>query len=112
MTSIHDNRISLIGNLTHDPVLKITHAGKRMTPFSVAVNQSRKRIDGKSQQRVRFIDLVAWDALAEYSAASLKAGELVFIQGKVESHVEEKNGKPQTRREVLAHKVMPLSVPR
>ena len=61
--------------------------------------------------------LWAWDALAEFCAASLKAGELVFIGGKadgrpVASHVEEKNGKPQTRREVIAHKVMPLSVPR
>ena len=53
------NHISLIGNLTHDPVLKITAAGKRVTRFTVAVNQSLKRTDSKSEKRVRFIDVVA-----------------------------------------------------
>ena len=78
-----DNTITIVGNLTKDPELRFTAAGKGVTSFGVAVNR-RYQVNGEWQEKVSFFNVVAWDALGENVAASLGKGNRVIISGRLD----------------------------
>ena len=81
------NEITIHGNVTADPVLRYGRngAGTAFTSFSVAVNRSyydRARGDRVAQPTV-FHQVVAFGALAENTAATLKKGITVTVTGQL-----------------------------
>lgn len=72
------NRIILIGNLVRDPEIRYMHSGSPVTKFTIAVNRRTKQDDS-----VDFIDVVAWDKLAETSKTYLKKGMAVLVEGRL-----------------------------
>ena len=81
------NEITIHGNVTADPVLRYGRngAGTAFTSFSVAVNRSyydRTRGERMTQPTV-FHQVVAFGALAENTAATLKRGMTVTVTGQL-----------------------------
>lgn len=103
------NKIFLIGNLTHDPQMQETSAGAKVTTFGVATNHRYRKADGTVGEWVCFVDVVAWDRLAETCAAYLKKGKLVFVEGRLEYRVWEADGQRRSKHEVHAWTVQFLS---
>jgi len=94
------NRIILIGTLTKDPESRSSIDGTPMTKFNLAVN----RFLGSKQSAVDFIDIVAWQRLAEISAQYLKKGSLVLIEGRIQVRsYEDQSGKRKWVTEVVAN---------
>jgi single-strand DNA-binding protein len=56
------NRIILVGNLVRDPEIRYVQSGSPVTNLTIAVNRRAKQDDA-----VDYIDVVAWDKLAETS---------------------------------------------
>ena len=54
------NRVTLVGNLVRDPEIRYVAGGNAVTKFTIAV--SRK---SKEAAAVDYIDIVAWNKLAE-----------------------------------------------
>lgn len=78
------NRVILVGNLTRDPELKFTPAGKPLATFGVAVNRVPYTNDqGERIEGVDFFNVVVYDRQAETTHQYLRKGSGVAIDGKL-----------------------------
>lgn len=77
------NKVFIIGNLTRDPVLKVTPNGASVCTFGVATNSKYRKSDGSIVEIATYIDIVAWSKLAEICAQKLKKGMKVFLEGEL-----------------------------
>lgn len=101
------NRLTIIGNLTADPEVRSTPAGKTVTNFTVAVNR-RRSADG--QQEADFFRVSAWNQLGENCGKWLVKGRKVAVVGPVSVRTyETQNGKHGASLEVVAQEVEFLS---
>ena len=98
------NKVLFIGNLTRDPELKFTSSGAAVANFGLAVNRKYKQGE-EWKTSVCFIDIVAWEKLAENCAQYLKKGGLVLIEGRLELQTWEKDGQKRSKHEVVAHNI-------
>jgi single-strand DNA-binding protein len=78
------NRVVLLGNLTRDPELKFTPAGKPVATFGVAVNRvPYTNEQGERVEGVDFFTVVVYDRQAETTHQYLKKGSGVAIDGRL-----------------------------
>ena len=97
------NRLMIIGNLTNDPELRTTPAGKSVCNFSVAVNR-RNRVEG--QPDADFFRVSAWNQLGENCGKYLAKGRKVAVVGSVSIRTyETQAGKHGATLEVMAQEV-------
>lgn len=66
-----------IGNLTRDPEMRYTEAGKAYTRFTLAISASRK------EGQTLFLDCTAWEKLAETAAEYLRKGHKAAVSGEI-----------------------------
>ncbi len=91
------NRVILIGNLVRDPEIRHVQSGSAVAKFTIAVNRRTKQDDA-----VDFIDIVAWDKLAETSNSYLKKGVPVLVEGRLAIRsYESKSGEKHKAAEVV-----------
>lgn len=89
------NRVVLVGRLTKDPELKYTPNGNASCRFTVAVNRTFKGQSG--EQEADFISCVAWRKQAENLANFMKKGNLIGLEGRIQTgSYEGQNGKVYT----------------
>ncbi len=78
------NRLTIIGNLTHDPELRTTPSGDSVCSFSVAVNRrGRRDAQGNQNEQTDFFRVSAWRQLGENCAKYLAKGRKVAVVGSV-----------------------------
>lgn len=101
------NKLTIIGNLTGDPELRTTPAGKSVCNFTVAVNR-RNKIEG--QPEADFFRVSAWNQLGENCGKYLAKGRKVAVVGPVSVRsYETQNGKHGASLELMAQEVEFLS---
>ena len=100
------NSLTIIGNLTREPELRTTQAGKEVCSFTVAVNRPRRNGE---DQGADFFRVSAWGELGKLCGKYLDKGRKVSVIGPVSLHTYESNGKPGASMEVLAKEVEFLS---
>jgi single-strand DNA-binding protein len=99
-----DNTITIIGNLTRDPEMKLLNSGQACTKVTVAVT----RKDKNQNESVSFFDVTAFGSLAENVMNSLHKGSRTFVSGRLEqSSWTTETGDKRTRVEVIADAVGP-----
>lgn len=79
------NRVLIAGRLTRDPELRYTPNGSAVCNFSLAVNRRHKDQTGRWQDDTTFINVVAWQAIAENINKYLHKGSPVLVEGRLES---------------------------
>jgi single-strand DNA-binding protein len=88
------NRVQLAGRLIFDPELRSTQSGKAVCRMRVVTNDTRE---------AQFHDVVAWEALAESSAAALRKGATVIVEGRLQTRTwEAADGSPRRATEIVA----------
>lgn len=98
------NKVILIGRLTKDPDLRYTQSGVAVSRFSVAV--SRPYTNQQGERETDFIDVVAWNKLAETCGNYLRKGRLVAVEGSLQSRsYETQDGQKRRVWEVVARDV-------
>ena len=96
------NNITLIGNLTRDPELRRTAAGKAVANFSLAVNMSK--------DKVIFLDITVWEAQAENCEKYLQKGSSCLVSGYIDQEKwKAKDGTERSKIVVVARVVQFLS---
>jgi single-strand DNA-binding protein len=80
------NKVMLIGNLTRDPELRKTPAGKTVVSFGLATNRNWIQENGEKREETDFHRIVAWGKLGELCEKFLKKGRLVYVEGRLHSH--------------------------
>ncbi|KRT62978.1 MAG: ssb, single-strand DNA-binding protein, single-strand DNA-binding protein [Chloroflexi bacterium CSP1-4] len=99
------NRVLLTGRLTRDPELRTLASGKTVTQFSIATNDYR---GGKEYSE--YHSVVTWDRLAEICGQYLGKGQLVALEGRLQTRQWEDDKKIRHwKTEVVAASVEMLS---
>lgn len=98
------NSVVLVGRLTRDPELRYTPAGKAVTSFNIAVN--RPFTNQQGEREADFISCVIWGRPAESLANYQKKGNLIGVDGRIQTRTYENNeGKTVYVTEVVAESV-------
>lgn len=102
------NKITLIGNLTHDPETRSTPSGVTVCTFTIAVNRRFAGADG--QRQTDFFRINAWRQLGENCARYLSKGRKVAVLGELQARTyEAKDGTTRMSLDVSADEVEFLS---
>lgn len=75
------NKVIIIGNLTRDPVMKMTQSGQPVATFGVATNRQWITRDNNRHDSTEFHEVVAWAKLADICDKYLRKGMLVYVEG-------------------------------
>jgi single-strand DNA-binding protein len=101
------NRVILVGNLVRDPEIRYVGSGAAVTKFTLAVNRRSKQ-----QEETDFVDIVAWDKLAETCNTYLKKGMSVLVEGRLSIRsYETKEGEKRKATEVVINVMQMLDRP-
>lgn len=95
------NNCSLIGRIGTDIVIKKTNTGKSVMQIQLAVKRNKEITD--------WIPVVLWEQQAEFLANYAKKGDLISIEGQIQSRQYESNGQKRTAIELKASKTELLS---
>ena len=102
------NKITLIGNLTHDPEVRSTPNGVTVCTFNIAVN---RRFAPQGGEKVTdFFRINAWRQLGDTCAKYLSKGRKVAVIGELQARTyEAKDGTTRMSLDVSADEVEFLS---
>ena len=85
------NKVILMGNLTRDPDVRQTGAGgMKVARLGLAVNERRRDRSGQMQDVPVYVDVDAWDKLAELCGQYLAKGSPVLVEGRLQMDSWEK----------------------
>lgn len=103
------NKCIFIGNVTKDPEIRYAPSGDGIANFSIAVNESWKDKNGQKQERVEFVNVVAYRKLAEIIGEYLRKGASVYIEGKMQTRKwQTKDGQDRYTTEIIADQMQML----
>lgn len=101
------NKVILVGNLVRDPEIRYVASGAAVTKFTLAVNRRTKQAE-----ETDFIDIVAWDKLAETCNTYLKKGSSCLVDGRLSIRsYDDKDGNKRKATEVVINTMQMLDRP-
>ena len=101
------NKLTIIGNLTRDPEMRVTSQGISVCSFTVAVNRRNAK---EGQPDADFFRVTAWRQLGENCGKFLAKGRKVAVVGAVSvSTYQANDGSTRAQMEVTADDVEFLS---
>jgi single-strand DNA-binding protein len=99
------NKVMLVGRLTRDPELRSLPSGKHVATFTVATNDFRG-----GNERTEYHPCVAWDRLAEICGQFLSKGQLIDLEGRLQTRQwDDDAGKRHWKTEVVVASLEMLS---
>lgn len=94
------NQCNFIGRLGKDPECR-TAGSSTVCNYSIAVDDSfTNKTTGEKTQKTEWVKCVMWGKLAEIGEKFLKKGGEVFVTGKMQTKVWEKEGVKQYSTEI------------
>lgn len=98
------NTTNLVGRLTKDIELRYTSSNKAYTKFNIAVN--RKFTNANGEREADFISCIAWDKQAENMGRYCYKGQLVSVQGRIQTgSYDDNDGKRVYTTDVVCESV-------
>ena len=101
------NRVDLVGRLTKDPELRYTDSDLAVCSFTIAVKRQFKNENG--EYVADFILCKAFKKRAETIKEYCKKGDLVGVEGRIQTGSYEKDGQTHFTTEIMADNVHFLS---
>lgn len=96
------NKVTLIGNLTHDPELRYTPTGAAVCTFSLATSRGWTTDTGEKREETEFHRIVAWRKLAEICGQYLVKGKKIYLEGHLATRKwTTKDGQERTTTEII-----------
>jgi single-strand DNA-binding protein len=103
------NKVMIIGRLGRDPEMRYTPSGRPVTTFSVATDRSWNTSDGERHTETEWFNVVAWSNLAEICKQYLTKGQLVYIEGRLQTRKwEDAEGNKRSSIEIVANEMIIL----
>lgn len=81
------NRVVLVGRITRDPELRYTQSNIAVVSFTLAVN--RMFADQSGERQADFIQCVVWRKQAENLARYVTKGQLIGVDGRLQTRTYE-----------------------
>ncbi len=100
------NRVTLIGNLGADPILRSLENGDTVCDFRIAMSEAWKDKNGEKQERTEWMTVVTWGGLADTCGQYLEKGRQVYVEGSLRTREwTDKEGVKRYTTEVKATSV-------
>jgi single-strand DNA-binding protein len=104
------NYVIIAGNLTKDPVCRMTTNNTPVVNFSIASNRKYKDSSNQWQEDVCYIGIVAWNKLAESCRDRLRKGSAVLVDGELQSRTwKNEDGNNRSIVEIKARRIQFLN---
>ena len=97
------NQVVLVGRIVYDLELKKNDSGKKYLSLMLAIPRSFKNIEGTYD--TDFIRCIVWDNVASNTSEYCKKGDIVGLNGRLQSRLVERNDKKENIMEVIGEKV-------
>lgn len=98
------NQVTLLGNITKDPVLKYIPSGDAVINFSIATNRSWIDKTTKEKKEVaEFHNIVFWGKVAELINQYSGKGSRILVQGRLQTRSWEKDGVKRYITEIVGN---------
>ena len=96
------NKVVLVGHLGGDPETRYTPSGAAVANFNMATNESWRDASGELQDKTAWHRCVMFGKSAELAGELLKNGQLVYLEGKLQTrNWEDKDGVKRNTTEVV-----------
>ncbi len=96
------NKVILVGYLGQDPEIRYTPDGVAIVNFSVATTESWKdKASGEKKDKTEWHRVVAFRKLGEICGEWLTKGQLVYLEGKLQTRSWEKDGITRYTTEIV-----------
>ncbi|MEO8922118.1 MAG: single-stranded DNA-binding protein [Caldimonas sp.] len=86
------NKVILVGNLGNDPEVKYTAGGMAICTLSLATTSVRKDKEGQQVEKTEWHRVKLFGKTGEIAGEYLKKGRQVYIEGRIEYGMYEKEG--------------------
>ena len=103
------NKVILVGHIGNKPEGRYTPSGTSTASFSVATNESWVDAEKTKQEKTEWHNIVAWNKLADFATEYLQKGQLVYLEGRLQTRSY--TGKDDVQRrstEVICSTITPL----
>ncbi|MEE9162868.1 MAG: single-stranded DNA-binding protein [Candidatus Neomarinimicrobiota bacterium] len=103
------NKVILVGHVGADPEPRYTPSGTAVVNLRMATNETWRDSDGNDQERTEWHRVVLWGKQAEFAANYVKKGQLVYVEGSLQTRTwEDRNKVEQRTTEVKANAITML----
>jgi len=95
------NQVTLLGNLTRDPEMRVTANGKSLIDISLATNRQWTTKDGEKKEFTEYHNIIFWGKPAEIINQFVKKGTKLLVQGRLQTRSWEKDGIKKYKTEIV-----------
>lgn len=101
------NNYSIIGRLVKNIEIKESENKKKYAYMTIAVDRTYK--DSNDEKITDFIDMIVWNELAERIATYCHKGDLVSVNGRIETRMVDKEDHKEKVMSLVCDKIYFLS---
>ena len=103
------NKVILVGHIGNKPEGRYTLSGISKATFSLATNESWIDNDKEKKEHTEWHNIVAWNKLADFATEYLQKGQLIYIEGKLQTRTyKDKDDIRHWKTEVISNVITPL----
>ena len=103
------NKVILVGHIGNKPEGRYTPSGISTASFSLATNESWIDSENEKQERTEWHNIVAWNKLADFATDYLQKGQLIYIEGRMQTRTYKDKEDIQRRvTEIVSTAITPL----
>jgi len=96
------NQLTIMGHAGRNPEMRYSPNGNPVTSFSIATSH-RYKSGEEWKEQTEWVDVIAWNKLAEICQERVSKGDLVYVQGRLQSRSwEGQDGKLHFKNEIVA----------
>lgn len=96
------NKVFLVGHVGSDPEVRYTPSGTAVANMSLATNEVRRDKEGTETDLTEWHRLVVWGKQAEFAGNYVKKGQLLFIEGRLQTrNWQDRNGVDRRTTEIV-----------
>ena len=102
------NKVILVGHVGADPEPRYTASGTAVVNLRMATNEVWRDSEGKDQDQTEWHRVVLWGKQAEFAANYIKKGQLVYVEGRLQTRTWEDRDKIERRTTEVRANVITL----
>ena len=103
------NKVILVGHIGNKPEGRYTPSGTSTASFSLATNESWIDAENEKHERTEWHNIIVWNKLADFSTEYLQKGQLIYIEGRLQTRTYKDKEDIQRRvTEVVSTTITPL----
>ena len=100
------NKVVIVGHIGADPETRFTPSGTAVANFNLATNESRKSSEGEYRDHTEWHSCVLFGKRAEFAGEYLKKGQLVYLEGRLQTRSwEDDSGIKKYKTEVVGKEI-------